>query len=145
MVQPPRVKASLSVRMSPRTKKRDSTLRQFRQLRHRSKDVDAFISSGYEAGKICGLLPLYHFRGLTKMVIDIDSLCFTRIDSTAYCNHKILPTGLAKQFLKFSSEPDFNLLLAVFARNVIKTMRLNFKNFSSPNGGFFVTLRKIFL
>jgi len=32
-----------------------------------------------------------------------------------------------------------------FVIQIIKTMRLNFINFSSPNGGFFVTLRKIFL
>ena len=36
-----------------------------------------------------------HFREVTKMIIKIDSLCFTRIYSSSYGNKKILPSRIA--------------------------------------------------
>lgn len=55
----------------------------------------------------------YHFRNLTKMIIYIDSLRFTRIYRSSDCCNEIFPASITKQFLQVSGEPDLNLFFSV--------------------------------
>lgn len=60
-----------------------------------------------------------HFRDLTKMIIHIDPLRFTRIDSAPDCDSKILPSGIAQQLLKFSGKPYLDLLISIITIDVL--------------------------
>ena len=71
--------------------------------------------------KLCKLLNVNtydHFRDITKMVINIDSLRFTRFDSPIDCYLKILPSCISQEWLKIPGEPYFYFLFTAIAFNV---------------------------
>ncbi len=59
----------------------------------------------------------YHFRDLTKMIIDIDTLCFARLHSSSDGHGKIFPSRISKNVLQLSGVPYFNIF-AIISGNV---------------------------
>ena len=59
----------------------------------------------------------YHFRDLTKMIINADTLCFARLHSSSYNHSKIFPSHISKNELQFPGVPYF-YIFAVISSNV---------------------------
>ena len=59
-----------------------------------------------------------HFRDLTKMVINADSLCFTRFNSPVDCHLKVFPSCISQEWLKIPCEPNFHFVFTAIAFNI---------------------------
>jgi len=64
------------------------------------------------------LCKFYHFRDLTKMIIYIDILTFTRFHGSIDSRQEVLPPGISKYLLQVTGKPDLHLLLAVITLNI---------------------------